>query len=303
LTLFGTPLWFYGTLEPSYKHAADTLYATAAFWFVLRASREGARRREFVAGGLCFALLVVTRYANAGLVAGALLALWALRLRRTAISMTLSAAGFGILFFALPLLRHIPYASPPPNTYGLGSPDSPGFAASAAQRMALGAHVYLPTTRFDPAAPLKMLFTLHRGIFLWTPLTALSTIGFVLLLRHDRRNRPFFVTLAAAAVGLLGRRRSGVVHVRLAPAGPDASRRLLRPEPLRLARAAHRGLPPADGAEDHPLPPSTSLEQPAEPRSPDRRPDHPPLAALLAAGDVTARGRGTRNGMLAVSSQ
>ena len=26
LALFGTPLWFYGVLQPSYKHAADTLY-------------------------------------------------------------------------------------------------------------------------------------------------------------------------------------------------------------------------------------------------------------------------------------
>src|SRR4051812_9003982 len=34
LTLFGTPLWFYGAVWDSYKHAADALYATAGFWFL-----------------------------------------------------------------------------------------------------------------------------------------------------------------------------------------------------------------------------------------------------------------------------
>ena len=73
LTLFGTPLYFYGGLDTSYKHAADALYSTAAFWFVLRSStKAGARRRDFVAAGLCMALLLVTRYANIALVAGVL---------------------------------------------------------------------------------------------------------------------------------------------------------------------------------------------------------------------------------------
>jgi hypothetical protein len=116
LSLFGTPLWYYGTLEPSYKHAADTLYATAAFWFVQRASRNGARRREFVAAGCLFALLIATRYANAGLIAGTLVALLALRLRRAAAWMIATTALVAIAVYALPVVRHIPYNSPQPNT-------------------------------------------------------------------------------------------------------------------------------------------------------------------------------------------
>jgi len=206
LALFGTPLWFYGVLEPSYKHAADTLYATAAFWFLLRSSRDDAKRREYLAAGFCLALLLATRYANAGLVLGVLVTLWAVRLRAAARWIALATAVSAVAIFILPLLRHIPYASPPPNTYGLGSTDAPAAVAPPSQRTAAGVvqmNVYLPRTSFDPAAPFKMLFTVDRGVFLWTPLTFFATIGFVLLLRRDRFNRPFLLTLAGAAVGLL----------------------------------------------------------------------------------------------------
>ena len=42
LVLFGTPLWFYVFVEPGYKHAADTLYLTAAVWFLLLAAGAAA---------------------------------------------------------------------------------------------------------------------------------------------------------------------------------------------------------------------------------------------------------------------
>jgi hypothetical protein len=55
----------------------------------------------------------------------------------------------------------------------------------------------------DAAAPAKMLFSLHRGLFLWTPLTALATVGFVLLLRRRRDERHYLAGLGVAALGLL----------------------------------------------------------------------------------------------------
>ena len=55
----------------------------------------------------------------------------------------------------------------------------------------------------DPRVPVWMLFTLHRGLFLWTPLTAFATVGFVLLLRRDRRHRAFLAGLLASAAALL----------------------------------------------------------------------------------------------------
>ena len=69
LVLFGTPLWFYVVIEPGYKHAADTLYLTAAALFLLLGF-EQPRRRYLVAAGACLGLMLATRYANVALLAG-----------------------------------------------------------------------------------------------------------------------------------------------------------------------------------------------------------------------------------------
>ena len=193
LTLFGTPLFYYGALAPSYKHASDTLYATAAMWFVLRSSREDARRRDFVAAGVCMALLLTTRFANGALILGVLVVFAVLRLRQAAAWMLATAAVASAIILVVPVIRHIPYAAPP-NIY-------------AAAREALGAtsiiDPVLNHTQFSPTAPLKMLFTLRRGLFIFTPLTAFATVGFVLLVRRDRRHRPFLLALGVATAGLL----------------------------------------------------------------------------------------------------
>ena len=99
----------------------------------------------------------------------------------------------------LPALRGISYFTP-----------SYFPEASDVGRYALGHHPVLASTRnpfngFDPVTPLKMLGSDHRGLFLWTPLTAFAVVGFVLLVyraRHDDR-RQFLWTLSASAVALL----------------------------------------------------------------------------------------------------
>jgi hypothetical protein len=207
LTLFGTPLYFYGALGASYKHAADALYATALFWFVFRSIRPGARRLHFVAAGACLALLLATRYANVALCLGVIGGLAVLGLRRAAAWTLATLVVVGGVLFAIPVIRHIPYTAPPNITYGMGgSPDAPSVLSSQSERFAAGAGVSLDPvlrqTGFSITAPLKMLFTLHRGLFLYTPLTAFATLGFVLLLRRDRRNRPFLVVLGVSAFAL-----------------------------------------------------------------------------------------------------
>jgi hypothetical protein len=196
LTLFGTPLFFYGVLAPSYKHAADTLYATAAMWFVLRSSKADARRRDFVAAGVCMALLLTTRYANIALLLGVLVVFAILRLRRAAAWMLAGAVVTSALLFTLPVLRHLHYATPP-NIY----------AAAQQQRVAMSSapiiDPVLRKTSFSASAPFKLLFTLRRGLFVWTPLTALATVGFVLLARRDRRHRAFLLALGAATAALV----------------------------------------------------------------------------------------------------
>jgi hypothetical protein len=206
LAVFGTPLFYYGALGASYKHAADALYATALFWFVLRSLR-GGQRLDGIAVGLCLSLLVATRYANASICLAVLGSLLAFRRRRAALQITAAFLVGCVVIFGLPALRHIPYTDPPGHTYGLGSttPDMPAVWTS--QRVAEGTVVIIAPvlrhTTFSATAPIKMLFTLHRGLFLFTPLTAAATVGFLLAFRRDRRNRQFLAVIGISALALL----------------------------------------------------------------------------------------------------
>jgi hypothetical protein len=211
LTLFGTPLYYYGALWTGYKHAADTLYATALFWFVLRCTRKDARRRDLVGAGICLALLLVTRYANFAMLAGVVAVFAYYRLWRAVAWMLAVAAVSGAVLFAVPVVRHIPYATPPSAYAQADRQDRPALPGYAVQREAMGkVNILSPVlhnSTFGIWAPVKMLFTLRRGLFIWTPLTAFATVGFVLLALRDRRHRPFLLALGASAFGLL------VIHV------------------------------------------------------------------------------------------
>ena len=208
LTLFGTPLFFYGALNPSYKHAADALYATALFWFVLRSSRADAQRRDYVGAGVCLAFLLATRYANGALAAGVVGMFFLFKRRRAVAWMLVTTALASAILFGLPVIRHIPYGLPPAR-YGLQVPvsDRPAALSPTSERLAMGSNVIinplLRTNGISPTAPFKMLFTLHRGLFIWTPLTLFATLGFVALLLRDRRHRAFIATLGVSALALL----------------------------------------------------------------------------------------------------
>jgi dolichyl-phosphate-mannose-protein mannosyltransferase len=193
LTLFGTPLYYYGVLSPSYKHAADALYATALMWFALRASRLEARRRDLVAAGVCMGLELVTRYANIALIFGIAVVYVAYGLRRRVAWMLGTAVAVVAVLLVLPVIRHIPYAAPP-NIYAVD------YEAFGVTRIV---DPVLHHSSFSPTVPFKMLFTLRRGLFVFTPLTAFATVGFVLLARRDRRHRPFLVALGVAALALV----------------------------------------------------------------------------------------------------
>lgn len=197
LTAFGSPLFYYVIFEPGAKHAADTLFMTAASLLILRI-HEGATTRHAVALGALAGVSVNTRYVNVAFFFAVLVAL-TLRRRRQALVALGVAAVVAPTIFALPALRGISYFVPSyfPRSQAVG-------------RFAAGPHPIVgsasdPLNGFDPMIPLKMLFSIHRGLFLWTPLTALAVIGFALVLgrRHDDDRKAFLRTLAAAAVALL----------------------------------------------------------------------------------------------------
>ena len=196
LTTFGSPLFYYVVFEPAMKHAVDTLVMTAAALVVLRVYRCGTDRQAIALGALV-GLSVNIRYANLPFFL-AVACGFALYKRRALAVSAVTALIVGPTIFALPALRGISYYQP---SY---------FPKSAVRRIALGEHPLIagtsnPLNGFDPTIPFKMLFSDHRGLFVWTPLTAFAVIGFVLLLRAARNDsrKPFLWTLLAASTALV----------------------------------------------------------------------------------------------------
>ncbi|MBA2460353.1 MAG: glycosyltransferase family 39 protein, partial [Actinobacteria bacterium] len=203
LTAFGTPLFFYVVFDPAGKHAVDTLVLTAATYVFLRCDSGNATRAAVVLGALCGWSLNI-RWANGAFFLVLAIALLLRERRRLVAFATVSALIVTSVIFALPATRGIEYFFPI-----ISQPVN-----AAAERVAAPAGgILLEVTPldtsdsgFDPTIPARMLFSLHRGLFLWTPLTALAAIGFVLTLRRARQtgaNYPFLLTLLAASLALL----------------------------------------------------------------------------------------------------
>jgi hypothetical protein len=219
LTLFGTPLFYYTLFQPAYKHAVDALAMTLLAYLMLLVSIR-ATTRHVLGLGACLAYLLTVRYANFAILPGALLPLVLARdFRRLRLAVAAMAVVGGILF-ALPAARHIPYREP-----GSSFIASPLVQPAPAHRMVEAGLVadftgLCPDERyyhinfwqclhnrfglnFRPAAPVQMLFTLRRGLFLWTPLTAFATLGVILLFRARPERRRFLIGLCTAALCLL----------------------------------------------------------------------------------------------------
>jgi hypothetical protein len=110
------------------------------------------------------------------------------------------AALGGGLFLALVIYRRLRQA------FVLAAVAGVTFGLLAVVPLALGVHLFEGgyqaggLLRWSPASPFEMLFTLKRGLFLWTPVTALAVVGYVVLLRRDRAQRPFLVALGLMAI-------------------------------------------------------------------------------------------------------
>ncbi|MBA2460856.1 MAG: glycosyltransferase family 39 protein, partial [Actinobacteria bacterium] len=203
LTAFGTPLFFYIVFDPAGKHAVDTLLLTAATYVFLRCDSRNATRAALVLGALCGWSLNI-RWANGAFFLVLAIALLLRERRRLVGFATVSALIVASVIFALPATRGIEYFFPI-----ISQPVNAAAERVAAPPGGIVLEVTPLDTSdpgFDPTIPARMLFSLHRGLFLWTPLTALAVIGFVLALRRARQtgaNYPFLLTLLAAALALL----------------------------------------------------------------------------------------------------
>jgi Dolichyl-phosphate-mannose-protein mannosyltransferase len=205
LTAFGTPLFFYVVFDPAGKHAVDTLVLTGAAYAFLRCTDNEAARAAAVLGALCGWSLNI-RWANGAFFLALAVALfWRGRRRLVGVATVATVVAAGLIL-VLPATRGIKYYFP------LISHPTEGIAlqrVAAPLDGAVAAVTPLDTSDpgFDPTIPPRMLFSFHRGIFLWTPLTLLATIGYVVALRRAGRHSFFLASLLAASLALL------LVHV------------------------------------------------------------------------------------------
>jgi Dolichyl-phosphate-mannose-protein mannosyltransferase len=204
LTVFGTPLFFYVIFDPAGKHAVDTLVLTAATYAFLRCDSASATRAAVVLGALCGWSLNI-RWANVAFFGALLFALLVRRRRRPAALATGTAAGVAIVILALPAFRGIEYFFP--IVRPLAEAASVVHVAAGAGELVAPVEVVDDAEggSFDPTIPARMLFSDHRGLFLWTPLTALAAIGFGLAFARGRGTAHgyFLSSLLAAALALL----------------------------------------------------------------------------------------------------
>ena len=202
LTVFGSPLFYYVIFEPAAKHAVDTLVLTAATYLLAKSAR-GWSTRNAVALGALAGLAVNIRYVDVAFFLVLAVVVYRSATLRTFALATTTAVIVGAIIFVLPALRGIGYLKIP-HFLRLSAPAS-REASSNGLALASLPHAN-PLRDFNIAIPLRMLVSEHRGLFLWTPLTAFAVAGFVIaaVTRYRAgRNRQFFVALGAAALALL----------------------------------------------------------------------------------------------------
>jgi len=216
VTVLGSPLFYYAIFQPALKHAFDALLATTLALLLLRASTNPRATRVAVQIGIVVALLITIRYANITLLAGVLYVFLRSRALLQAYVATLTAVVLATLILLVPLALGLPYGLPP-----AASASAPTYHARTrtltvasvpsanrgTRRLAAAASPggvdSLSSFQLDPRAPAKMLFTLKRGLFVWTPVTLFGVIGYFLLLRRLRERRIFLGGLGISCLALL----------------------------------------------------------------------------------------------------
>ena len=214
LTVFGSPLFYYGIFQTGLKHAFDALLVTSLALLLLRSTLRPPTTRLAVLIGLVLALLITVRYANIVLLVGVVYIFARRRLVSHAYVAALSATVGGTVILALPLVLGIPYGFPPNEPVAILEPVGASIPAGESPVRLAAAFDVKPIVAasgvddvssydVDVLAPVKMLFTIRRGLFVWTPLTLFGVIGYLLFLRREPRHRVFLVGLGLSALALL----------------------------------------------------------------------------------------------------
>lgn len=126
--------------------------------------------------GVLLGVAASIRYFNAAELGALAVALFVLGRRTHAAVMTAAAATTLGTLLAVPLALHVSVFQPGQDPWLLS---------------------------FTPEAPILMLVSDRRGLFVWSPVTLLAAVGIVALIRHRPDLRPFLLIASAMAVSLL----------------------------------------------------------------------------------------------------
>jgi hypothetical protein len=175
VALFGTPLFFLGSFSPLRTEPVEAFLLTLALLPLLAMFRvERPDPRVMVAAGALLGFAATVRWFNTAEAAAVVACFLILRRWRDAAWLAGSIAAVTGLLVLIPI--------------GLGVPL---FGAYGANML-----------HFSPLTLPRMLFTDHRGLFVWTPVTILSVVGYVRLVRRRPADRHFLLTVAAMNLAL-----------------------------------------------------------------------------------------------------
>jgi hypothetical protein len=177
--VFGTSLFFYGSFYTGQTQPYDALLATSAVVLLFFYFRSPDRSLWIaLALGAVLGVATTVRYFTGAEAVALVLALgWLRRFRDAAVAAAAAACAFG-------LLAHVPIS--------LGANLFGGYGP-------VGNDVV-----FAPANPLRMLFTAHRGLFVWSPVALLGLVGYVRLLRTRPAERRFLGSAGVLSLALVG---------------------------------------------------------------------------------------------------
>ena len=174
----GTPLFYYATFVPGKDHALDALLFSAAIYLAYRYF-SAARVEPWLpyAIGAVFGFSCTVRYFNGAEAVAFVLVLVYWRRWRDAITVGATSAVVCLALFLIPILYSASVFSGGPATEN--------------------------TLTFAPLNPLRMLFTDHRGYFVWSPIGALGALGYIVLFRRRPDDRRFLVAVVAMALAVM----------------------------------------------------------------------------------------------------
>jgi hypothetical protein len=174
----GTPLFFYATFEAGKNHDLDAVLFSVVVYLAFRYFSKDRPERwlPFALGAVLGYSYTVRYFSGAEAVALILVLAWWRRWRDAA-EIAVTSAVVCLLLLTVP--------------WGLGVPIFGGGYNTGL----LG--VFAPLNTF------RMLFTDHRGLFVWSPVSALAAVGLVLLFKRRPEHRRFLVAATAMGVAIM----------------------------------------------------------------------------------------------------